>query len=93
MYHALRIQLHYPFVADGRLHAQSPVTASESFAVCATAAKKIVQLLRVYDRTFSIRNAPYLISHVTYVSATVLVRIAAQKLAGSVLPHSPIISH
>ena len=83
MYHVLLIQLHYPFIADARLHAQSPGTASESFTVCATAARKIVQLLRVYDRTFSIRKAPYLISYVAYVSATVLMRIAAQSPVGS----------
>ena len=83
MYHVLLIQLHYPFIADARLHAQSPGTASESFTICAIAARKIVQLLRVYDRTFSIHKAPYLISYVAYVSATVLVRIAAQSPLGS----------
>ncbi|MCJ1291233.1 hypothetical protein MMC34_002776 [Xylographa carneopallida] len=55
---------------------------SESFAVCTTAAKAIVRLLRAYDRTFSIYKAPYLISFVAYVSATVLVRIIAQDPAG-----------
>ena len=83
MYHALLVQLHYSFVADSQLHAQSSAMALKSFAVCATAADSIVQLLRVYDRIFSVRQAPYLISYVTYVSATVLVRVATQKLAGS----------
>ena len=36
-----------------------------------------------YNRTFSIRKAPYLISYATYVSATIHVRIAAQKPLGS----------
>ncbi|MCJ1377519.1 hypothetical protein MMC17_000614 [Xylographa soralifera] len=79
LYHVLLIQLHHPFVTAGQLHAgQSPTLASDSFAVCTTAAKAIVRLLRAYDRMFSICKAPYLISFVTYVSATVLVRMVAQ---------------
>lgn len=50
---------------------------------CATAADDIVQLLRVYDKAFSVRRAPYLISYATYVAATVHVRIAARRGPGS----------
>ena len=83
MYHVLLIQLHYPFVATGHLSSEAPSTARNSFAVCATAAQEIVGLLMAYNTTFSIRKAPYLISYATYVSATILVRIAAQKPSGS----------
>ncbi|MCJ1473984.1 hypothetical protein MMC13_002640 [Lambiella insularis] len=57
--------------------------APDSFTMCHTGAKRIVRLLRAYDRAFSVRKAPYLISYVTYVSATVLVRMVAQDLPGS----------
>ncbi|KAI4622321.1 hypothetical protein J4E83_005063 [Alternaria metachromatica] len=40
-------------------------------------------LLRAYDKTFSVRRAPYLISYATYVAATVHARIAAKRGAGS----------
>ena len=83
MYYVLLIQLHYPFVATGHLSSEAPLTARNSFAVCATAAQEIVRLLMAYNTTFSIRKAPYLISYATYVSATILVRIAAQKPSGS----------
>jgi hypothetical protein len=54
-----------------------------SFMACATAADAIVQLLRRYDKAFSVRRAPYLISYATYVAATVHTRIAARRDAGS----------
>ena len=50
---------------------------------CATAADDIVQLLRAYDRAFSVRRAPYLISYATYVAATIHARIAARREPGS----------
>ena len=83
MYHVLLIQLHHPFVATGHLSSVASTSTRNSFAVCATAAEEIVQLLITYNRTFSIRKAPYLISYATYVSATIHVRIAAQKPPGS----------
>jgi hypothetical protein len=50
---------------------------------CATAADDIVQILRVYDKAFSVRRAPYLISYATYVAATIHARIAAKRGPGS----------
>ncbi|KAJ4300839.1 hypothetical protein N0V90_002927 [Kalmusia sp. IMI 367209] len=50
---------------------------------CATAANNIVQLVRAYDRAFSVRRAPYLISYATYVAATIHARIAANRNIGS----------
>lgn len=82
MHNVLLILLHRPFVSDGDLHS-SPSNAINSFLVCATAAKMIVKILRAYDAAFSIQRAPYLISYATYVSATIHVRIAAQRDPGS----------
>jgi hypothetical protein len=50
---------------------------------CATAASNIADILLVYDRVFSIRHAPYLISYATYVAATILVRIATKRRSES----------
>jgi hypothetical protein len=36
-----------------------------------------VQLVRLYDVSFSVRQAPYLISYATYVAATIHVRLAS----------------
>jgi hypothetical protein len=69
MYNVQLILLHRPFVSEGHLHSVSPSTASTSFSVCAHAAAKIVELLQAYEKTFSIRHAPYLIAYATYVAA------------------------
>jgi hypothetical protein len=69
MYNVLLILLHRPFVSEGHLHSVTPTIASSSFSMCAQAATRITQLLRAYERTFSIRHAPYLIAYATYVAA------------------------
>lgn len=81
MYNVLLILLNRPFVSEGRLDSNSPsqTVAAKAFAPCAAAATRIVQLVLAYDRAFSIKRAPYLISYATYVSATIHVRIAAQR--------------
>lgn len=78
MYHVLTILLHRPFVADGHLFNTSRSISVNSFITCASAADNIVSVLRAYDRVFSVRHAPYLISYATYVAATIHVRIAAK---------------
>lgn len=83
MYHVLTILLHRPFVADGHLYSTSRSVPVNSFLACVSAADSIVALLRAYDRAFSVRHAPYLISYATYVAATIHVRIAARRSAGS----------
>lgn len=83
MYNVLLILLHRPFVADGHLYNTARSISVNSLLTCATAANQIVRLLRVYDRAFSVRRAPYLISYATYVSATILVRIAAKRSSTS----------
>ena len=75
----LLILLHRPFVADGHLYSRQSGVAISSFSICAAAATEIVGILRAYDRAFSFRRAPYLMSYATYVSATIHVRIAAQR--------------
>ena len=79
MYHVLTILLHRPFVADGHLYNTSRSISVNSFITCASAADSIVSVLRTYERVFSVRHAPYLISYATYVAATIHVRIAAKR--------------
>lgn len=79
MYHVLTILLHRPFVADGHLYNTSRSISVNSFITCASAADSIVSVLRTYDKVFSVRHAPYLISYATYVAATIHVRIAAKR--------------
>jgi hypothetical protein len=83
MYNVLMILLHRPFVADGHLYNTARAISVNSFMSCATAADDIVQILRAYDKAFSVRRAPYLISYATYVAATIHARIAAKRGAGS----------
>ena len=83
LYNVLLILLHRPFVAEGHLHTANPSVAFESFAKCATAATNITDVLKAYDKAFSIRRAPYLISYATYVAATIHARVAAQREEGS----------
>lgn len=42
-----------------------------------------MDLIRAYDKAFSVRKAPYLISYATYVAATIHARIAAKRGADS----------
>ncbi|KAK1700775.1 fungal-specific transcription factor domain-containing protein [Colletotrichum godetiae] len=79
MYHVLTILLNRPFVSDGHLYNTSRSISVNSFITCVSAADSIVSVLRVYDRVFSVRHAPYLISYATYVAATIHVRIAAKR--------------
>ncbi|KAJ5217515.1 uncharacterized protein N7469_011140 [Penicillium citrinum] len=83
LYNVLLILLHRPFVAEGHLHTADVSVAISSFNICTAAAFRIVKILQAYDQAFSIRRAPYLISYATYVAATILVRVAAQREDGS----------
>lgn len=83
LYNVLTILLHRPFVTDGHLYSTSRAISVSSFKSCATAADNIVDLVRAYDRAFSVRKAPYLISYATYVAATIHARIAAKRGADS----------
>ena len=83
MYHVLVIQLHHPLLARGDSFTTPPADAPESLATCAAAATEIVRLLMAYDRTFTVRKAPYLIAYATYVSATIHVRMAGLQVPTS----------
>lgn len=83
MWNALRVLLHRPLLSDGDLQTNFPTTSKSSFAACSEAATNIVDIVRLYDKAFSVRRAPYLISYATYVAATVHVRIAATQQASS----------
>lgn len=76
-YYVLLIQLHHPLIARAN---SVPSTFEDPFAICDTAAKEIMGILVAYDRTFSIRKAPYLIAYATYVSATIHARAAARRI-------------
>lgn len=83
LYHVLLILLHHPFITDGHHYHTYRNISAKSLKACATAANAIVQLVRAYDKEFSVRRAPYLISYATYMAATIHVRIAAKRTAGS----------
>ncbi|KAI9743524.1 MAG: hypothetical protein M1818_002838 [Claussenomyces sp. TS43310] len=83
LFNVLIILLHRPFVSDGHLHSTSPSIAFDSFGKCASAASQIGQILRMYRQHFAMKRSPYIISYAAYVSATIFVRIAAQRRPGS----------
>lgn len=79
----MAIFLHRPYVSDGHLQSASASVARDAFSICASAALEINHILRLYRRHFSLHTAPYFISYATYVSATIHVRMAAQRRPGS----------
>lgn len=72
IYHALRILLHRPLVADGHLRSASPPAVS--WKRCSKAAEKITDIVALYRRLYTLRGAPYLISYGLYVACTIHVR-------------------
>lgn len=72
IYHALRILLHRPLVADGHLRSASPPAVS--WKRCSEAAEKITQIVALYRQLYTLRGAPYLISYGLYVACTIHVR-------------------
>lgn len=83
IWHVLRILLHRPFVLDSDPNVRASQTTHACIDVCTTEAANIVQLVRLYDVSFSVRQAPYLISYATYVAATIHVRLASSSPPGS----------
>jgi len=83
MFNVLVILLHRPFVSDGHLHLARSSAARDAFSTCSTAAFEIDRILRTYEKYYCFKNMPYIISYSTYVSATIHVRLAAQKEPGS----------
>ncbi|KAF5557385.1 Nit-4-like protein [Fusarium phyllophilum] len=80
---SLIILIYRPFLSEGHLTSVFTTVAPEAFFNCVTAAIESHQILLVYKQHFCFRTAPYFISYATYVSATIHVRMAAQKSPGS----------
>jgi hypothetical protein len=78
----LVILIHRPFLSEGHLASVSATAAPEAFSNCAKTALDIHQILQLYRHHFCFKTAPYFISYATYVSATIHVRMAAQKRQG-----------
>ncbi|CAJ0550235.1 Ff.00g101650.m01.CDS01 [Fusarium sp. VM40] len=78
----LVILIHRSFLSEGHLASVSATAAPEAFSNCAKAAFDIHQILQLYRQHFCFKTAPYFISYATYVSATIHVRMAAQKRPG-----------
>jgi hypothetical protein len=81
IYHALRILLHRPLVADGHLRSASPPAVS--WKRCSEAAEKITQIVALYRQLYTLRGAPYLISYGLYVACTIHVRNMGVNTTGS----------
>ena len=79
MFHVVQILLHRPFVSYGHLQSVLPEVALDSFSTCAAAANRIAQYLESYNRVHSFKFVPFFLFYGSYVSATIHVRIAAQK--------------
>lgn len=83
MFNVVVILLHRPFVTGGHLNSAPASIAHDAFSVCSAAALKIDKILRLYEQSFCLKTTPYIVSYGTYVSATIHVRLAAQKQPGS----------
>lgn len=79
MYYVLQILLHRPFVSEGHLQSALPTVALDSFSSCVAAADSIAQYLESFNRAHTFKKLPYFLFYASYVSATIHVRIAAQK--------------
>ncbi len=80
MFHVVQILLYRPFVSYGHLQSVLPEEfAKESFGRCGVAANCIAQYLESYNRVHSFQFAPFFLFYASYVSATIHVRIAAQR--------------
>ena len=79
MFYVLQILLHRPFVSEGHLQSALPNVALDSFSSCVAAADSIAQYLDSFNRAHTFTKVPYFLLYASYVSATIHVRIAAQK--------------
>lgn len=79
MYYVLQILLHRPFVSEGHLQSALPTIALDSFSSCVAAADSIAQYIDSFNRAHTFKKVPYFLLYASYVSATIHVRIAAQK--------------
>ena len=79
MFYVLQILLHRPFVSEGHLQSALPTVALNCFSSCVAAADSIGQYLESFKRAHTFKKAPNFLFYASYVSATIHVRIAAQK--------------
>ena len=79
MYYVLQILLHRLFVSEGHLQSTLPTVALDSFSSCVAAADNIAQYLDSFNRAHTFKKLPYFLIYASYVSATIHVRIAAQR--------------
>lgn len=79
MFYALIILLHRPFVSEGHLSSTTHSPTYQAFSLCEDAASRIDSVLRRYKKHWCMKSPPYFLSYATYVSATIHVRLAAQK--------------
>ncbi|KAL6890091.1 hypothetical protein GGI43DRAFT_416368 [Trichoderma evansii] len=79
MFYALVILLHRPFVSEGHLSSTTRSPTYDASSLCENAASNIDTMLRRYKEHWCIKSPPYFVSYATYVSATIHVRIAAEK--------------
>jgi hypothetical protein len=79
MYNVLVILLHRPFVSGGHLYTTSSAIARDAFSICSTAAFETDRIIQIYEKQFCLKATPYVISYGIYVSATIHVRLAAQR--------------
>jgi hypothetical protein len=83
MFNVLIILLHRPFASDSRLNSMSSSIALEAFLKCSSAAFEVDRILRIYERSYFLTQTHHMVSYATYVSATIHVRLAAQREPGS----------
>ncbi|KAH8806016.1 nitrogen assimilation transcription factor nirA [Xylogone sp. PMI_703] len=74
-YHSLLILLHRPFISDGHLRSVSEPGAS--WKRCSEAAFGITSIIERWNKTYTMRRAPYLLGYAAYVACTIHVRNAA----------------
>ncbi|EHK99591.1 putative Nitrogen assimilation transcription factor nirA [Glarea lozoyensis 74030] len=79
LFNVLIILIHRPYVSDGHLQSMSSSVVLDSFSKCAIAAFEIDNILKKYEQYYCLKTAPYIMSYATYVSATIHVRLAAQR--------------
>lgn len=83
MFNLLIILLNRPFLSEGHPQSTSIDAAQDALIKCSAAASEMDRILQIYEKRYCHETTPYIISYGTYVSATIHVRLAAQRSPGS----------
>lgn len=83
MFNLIIILLNRPFISEESLQSISLDAAQDALLKCSGAASEMDRILQIYGTNYCYETTPYIISYGTYVSATIHVRLAAQKSPGS----------